>query len=720
MKNNNKKKQIYTFTDSAGTFTVADPYRYPLYFPLTNRDGSLLSSISPNLAGDIKHDNDHFITIPASIEDVRSNLLCRREFFLSIGKNPIRLSSSSPAVLEAGFLYHKLTKRIHGLRVEILNFIPFDSAVEVMAVHVMNESASVKNIVPTSFIPLYGRGERNIRDHRHVTSLLNRITLSPFGIDLKPTMIFDEKGHTVNKTTYFVRGYQSGGAPLQGQFPTLDYFFGTGDVICPDAVRKPVKPTSVMSPEYNGKEVCAAFRFTERALKQGESVRYILLIGMEDDDKKIDRVCSCFNTPQKVSLSLESTKEYWRKRNESGLSFAFNDFQYDNWLLWVKLQPTLRKLFGCSFLPHFDYGKGGRGWRDLWQDALTLTLTEPEKAEQLIVSSFKGVRIDGSNATIITGEGDFISDRNRINRVWMDHGVWPYLTTRLYIHKTGDTGLLLKNVSYFQDHQFKRSKTSNPGAFSKDFLLREKNGQVYEGTILEHLLVQNLVQFFNVGKHNIVRLENADWNDGLDMASEQGESVTFSCMYAHNLKDLCVFLKKLKDTTAVVSLCEDISLLLDGTGTIPVDYSDYREKQKRLDAYLDKVCDFKGRRSDFLIEDLIRDLTRKSEHLSAWIRTHEWLHEGFFNGYYDNTSERVEGAKKKLTRMMLPSQVFAIMSGVAEERQIITAWNSIKKNLYDKSLKGFRLNTDFSSVYLDLGRAFGFSYGDKENGAFFN
>ncbi|MCD6583802.1 MAG: cellobiose phosphorylase, partial [Candidatus Omnitrophica bacterium] len=30
------------------------------------------------------------------------------------------------------------------------------------------------------------------------------------------------------------------------------------------------------------------------------------------------------------------------------------------------------------------------------------------------------------------------------------------------------------------------------------------------------------------------------------------------------------------------------------------------------------------------------------------------------------------------------------------------------------------LNTNFETPYLELGRAFGFSYGDKENGAFFN
>ncbi|PJC48697.1 MAG: cellobiose phosphorylase, partial [Candidatus Omnitrophica bacterium CG_4_9_14_0_2_um_filter_42_8] len=34
--------------------------------------------------------------------------------------------------------------------------------------------------------------------------------------------------------------------------------------------------------------------------------------------------------------------------------------------------------------------------------------------------------------------------------------------------------------------------------------------------------------------------------------------------------------------------------------------------------------------------------------------------------------------------------------------------------------KGFRLNTDFKEIQPDLGRAFGFAYGEKENGSFFS
>jgi cellobiose phosphorylase len=70
--------------------------------------------------------------------------------------------------------------------------------------------------------------------------------------------------------------------------------------------------------------------------------------------------------------------------------------------------------------------------------------------------------------------------------------------------------------------------------------------------------------------------------------------------------------------------------------------------------------------------------------------------------------------------MMLAPQVFAIMSGVADDKQIRRAWNSIRKHLKDHSLGGFRLNTDLKQPALDLGRAYGFAFGDKENGAFFS
>ncbi|MDD5655568.1 MAG: hypothetical protein PHR91_08025, partial [Candidatus Omnitrophica bacterium] len=124
-KNQTVKSKIYKFIGDNGIFIVEDPQKYNLYFPLTNKTGSLLSSISPNLAGDIKKDNDHFLTPPASIEDIRSNLLCRREFFIKTREEILRLSYSYNDILEGGILFQKIIKRVDVLHIEILNFIPY-------------------------------------------------------------------------------------------------------------------------------------------------------------------------------------------------------------------------------------------------------------------------------------------------------------------------------------------------------------------------------------------------------------------------------------------------------------------------------------------------------------------------------------------------------------------------------------------------------------------
>ncbi len=698
---------IYRFIDNKGTFIVQNPQRFSLYFPLTNQDGTLLSSISPNLAGDIKRDNEHFLTPPASIEDIRSNLLCRREFFIKTSRGIIRSSYAARDTLEAGFLYHKMIKKAGPLAIEILNFIPFDIAVEVMWIKVINQGKKEEKITPTSFIPLYGRAERNLRDHRHVSSLLNRIRLDKHGILLKPTMSFDEAGHRVNGMAFFVMGYEGQGIPPLGQFPTLDYFQGEGDMIFPEAIEGDIAAQVKMRAEFDGKEACAAFRFGDRRLKPGGEADYFLIMGIEREAGSIKSIFSRLNSPRKISKSFQETKQYWQGYLAQP-DFDFKDNDFNNWLLWVKFQPALRKLFGCSFLPHFDYGKGGRGWRDLWQDALTLLLSEPDKARGLITHNFKGVRIDGSNATVITKNGDFITDRNRITRVWMDHGIWPYLTLRFYIHKTGDLGILLKDTTYFQDHRFKRAKEIDYNFPYGDCLLRSKSNQIYRGNILEHLLVENLVQFFNVGVHNTIRLENADWNDGLDMAADRGESVAFSFMYAYNLRDLADLLEELKKRTEYVYILKDILILLDRLSR-PAYYNNFKAKHAILEEYLERVKIISAEKIKVKVADIIFDLREKVDHLYSWLGTKEWLGSGFFNGYYDNKSRRLEGKCKMGLRMMLPTQVFAIMSEVATQEQAILTFKSIKRYLYDRKHGGFRLNTDFKFLHQDLGRAFGFS-----------
>ena len=101
------------------------------------------------------------------------------------------------------------------------------------------------------------------------------------------------------------------------------------------------------------------------------------------------------------------------------------------------------------------------------------------------------------------------------------------------------------------------------------------------------------------------------------------------------------------------------------------------------------------------------------------IKAHEWIeiseNEGWFNSYYDNHGNAVEGCFTNGVRMMLTGQVFSIMSGVAENSHIQKIVKSADRYLYQKETGGYRLNTDFHEVKLDMGRMFGFAYGEKEN-----
>ncbi len=727
----NPAQHFWSFIDDEGSFRAEAPHQVSrLYFPLGNEAG-LLSAVTPDLHGDIKTGQNVFLTQPVSEQDLH-NIRSRRDFWLRTEDGKCWHANADPSdkvTVEAGLLWHTLVHENSrlGLRAEFTNVVPStEDTVELMRVRVTNSGRQARRLTPTFMVPIFGRSADNLRDHRHVTSLLHRIFSHTHGVYVTPTMSFDERGHQLNNLTYAVLGFESTGLRPQGTFPTVASFIGEGgDFDRPRAVLENLFPERWK--RVDGQEAAAGLRFRTKSLKPGQSAVYVFVLGVASDAAGLSRWKRRYGREAKFKEALENTRGFWKGRLDR-LSFRSGDRTFDGWMRWVSAQPTLRKIFGCSFLPDFDYGRGGRGWRDLWQDCLALLLQNPEDARTILLNNFGGVRMDGSNATIIgRGPGEFIADRNNITRVWMDHGVWPYLTTELYIHQSGDYSILLEDQTYFRDPQLRRAQAKD-AAWTEAYgrKLKTRTGQVHKGTVLEHILVQHLVAFFNVGEHNIVRLEDADWNDGLDMAHHRGESVAFSALYAGNLAQLVELLEKLRDERDVhhVMLAKELLVLLDRIDGKPVDYASAPAKQKRLSAYFDAVGrEVSGERVKVAVADLMTDLAAKSEQLANHIRRQEWIKQGgsaWFNGYYDDEGRRVEGQVKGRVRMTLTGQVFPLMSGVATQEQGISLWKSAKKLLQDKRFGGFRLNTDFGDSQPALGRAFSFAYGEKENGAFFN
>lgn len=729
----------YYFLDEQGTFALDMPENYSYqYFPVAGEKG-IKSALTPDFGGDSKRSQNEFLLEPVSVENLHNNR-STRNFWChveEIGSWSVTGASAEAELfrftdqqeksrMTAGFMWQSVTRTSvkYQMEAKVTSFVPVDHDVEIMRVELTNCGDRQIAFVPTAAVPIYGRSADNLRDHRHVTSLLHRIQVRKEGVVVTPTLSFDERGHRINRVSYYVCGMTGDGRMPETFFPTVEAFLGEGGrYTSPRAVIEnwPGVPAGTA---IDGKEAVGGLKFARTVLEPGERASFTILMGITEEPGEIAEITEAYRTEEKVEAAFIKMKRSWQEK--VNIHYHTGNSDFDGLMRWVSFQPALRRIYGCSFLPYHDYGKGGRGWRDLWQDCLALLLMNPEGVRQMLLDNFGGVRMDGTNATIIgTKQGEFIADRNNITRVWMDHGVWPFMTMKLYMDQTGDLEILEETAPYFKDRQAGRG-TAADEQWNVAYGSRQKTsaGDIYYGTVLEHLLVQNLCAFYEVGGHGCCKLRGADWNDALDMAQEQGESVAFTNAYAGNLRELadCLLLYQEKTGKRKATVAEEMRFLLEADQEV---YGSPEKKGQTLRQYTEACWhNISGKTVAVDIETLAGNLREKADWMSEHIRRTEWVTDregnGWFNGYYDNHGRQVEGEKESGVRMMLTGQVFAIMGQTAGTEQIRSIVKSADRYLYDEKIGGYRLNTDFHELKTDLGRMFGFAYGEKENGAVFS
>lgn len=682
------------YIDKKGTFTLDNPdLTSYMYFPLANEAG-MMSAITPDLGGDIKLDQNTFLLEPVSSENLHNNKSSRNFWVYVEGKGAWSVTGRSAmqqaqlftdkkddVKLTAGIMWHEIERKSDefGLSAKITSFVPStDDKVELTKIVITNNTEGEVEFTPTVAIPMYARSASNIRDHRHVTSLLHRTYTIKEGVVINPTLTFDERGHNLNKVYYAALAKMTGFEKMvnpESFCPVTEEFIGNGgNFENPYYVMKNMPLPYKAGEEVDGYETVATMQFEKVTLMPKQSRTFVVALGYGESMNDINELSKKYLSVEEFDKYLEETKEFWQKK--INVSYSSADKEFDNWMHWVNFQPMLRRIYGCSFLPHHDYGKGGRGWRDLWQDCLALLIMEPAKVRGMLIDNFGGVRLDGTNATIIgSKQGEFIADRNNITRVWMDHGAWPYLTTELYIEQSGDIEFLTEKNAYFKDPQVCRGEQKdlewNDAQGNKQLT---NDGEVYEGTVLEHMLMQHLTSFYDVGEHNHIRLRGADWNDGLDMADERGESVAFTALYGGNLGNMAKLIKSYADMTGneTVELAKEMLLLLNVDPTV---YDSIDEKHEVLYSYCEQVKhSVSGEKVNVKCTELCTILNRMSQWIAEHIRNTEWIKSkdgySWFNGYYDNHGNAVDGDFESGVRMMITAQVFTIMAGTATKEQI--------------------------------------------------
>lgn len=109
-------------------------------------------------------------------------------------------------------------------------------------------------------------------------------------------------------------------------------------------------------------------QFKDLTLAPGATKDFVIVIGIAGNEQEARSAFQKFNSSAKFNEAFEKNKGFWFEKSHS-LHFQ-TEIAFNAWIQWVTIQPVLRRIFGCSFLPDDDYGKGGKGWRHRQGSAL--------------------------------------------------------------------------------------------------------------------------------------------------------------------------------------------------------------------------------------------------------------------------------------------------------------------------------------------------------------
>lgn len=80
-----------------------------------------------------------------------------------------------------------------------------------------------------------------------------------------------------------------------------------------------------------------------------------MLAGLTEKGNDVNAITGRYRSVLEVKEELNTVKKHWI--DKVNIDFETGNAKEDNYLKWICFQPILRRIYGCSFLPHHDYGK---------------------------------------------------------------------------------------------------------------------------------------------------------------------------------------------------------------------------------------------------------------------------------------------------------------------------------------------------------------------------
>ncbi|MFH1762409.1 MAG: hypothetical protein ABIA63_15025, partial [bacterium] len=359
-------------------------------------------------------------------------------------------------------------------------------------------------------------------------------------------------------------------------------------------------------------ETLAAVFCKNIKLSPGQKITLHLIAGVSESVKKRNKCIKAYSKPNKIQTAFKKVNEDWENKiNNVFIQTPDNAINlYTNFWLKNAIMQNCRWVRGPTSNSNF-------GFRDVLQDAKGIVKFDAERTRKALLTALRYQYADGTALRQWAIKPEFHDFRR-----FADSPLWIAFTLCAYIRETGDTDILNMSVPYFDK--------------GKD-------------TVYNHLLAGLFHVSSDLGSHNLPRVHEGDWQDGLGKLGilGRGESVWLAM-------------------AAIAANKETISL---------------------ADFINDKKTSGK--------------LKNHNGNLIAAVNKYGWDGKWYRRGFTDN-GKPLGTSKDKEARIWLLPQAWALLSGVADSNKTRLLKQSVEKKL--KTPVGYLLfDPPFKSIRHDVG-----------------
>jgi N,N'-diacetylchitobiose phosphorylase len=406
-----------------------------------------------------------------------------------------------------GFGYTSFLHESHGLKQEVVVFVPVDLPARIVRVRVTNRGSSSRQLSVWSYAQLVlGRHEADTRGRVETT----------FDGSTGAILAVRPDRDEFSGRAAFARAVCDTAATAAWTTDRREFIGCGGGVAAPAAVQNGV----LREASGVGHDPCAALSLAV-TLEPGATFTCAFVLGeAADEDAARDTLARCSSVAD-LDRALAAARSAWSERVSAVTIETPSpaiDLMVNGWLTYQNL--------GCRMWARtaFYQSGGAFGFRDQLQDSAALLYLDPAITRRQLLLHAAHQFVEGDvlhwwHPPLSKGIRTRFSD----DLLWL-----PYITA-FYTSRTGDRGILDEDVRYVV------ARLLDP-AEDEEFLVPEeaKRG----GSLYEHCCMA-LDRSLTSGAHGLPLMGVGDWNDGMNRVGRQGrgESVWLGFFLYDILRD---------------------------------------------------------------------------------------------------------------------------------------------------------------------------------------